>query len=99
MLKLWTRFPINTLRFGEFSIQFSPFNLIFRIPRHVIGTFRCEQVHPLSRLDVYICPINITLCVTLVITQWYICSMTSFFLENDTKNPEKQLEPNSNFSI
>ena len=60
--------------------------------------FRCEHVHLLSRLDVYICPIKITLsvetgCVTLAIVQWYNCSVT-FFIENETENPEKRLEPN-----
>ena len=48
--------------------------------------FRCEHDHPLSRLDVYICPIKIILsvetgCVMFVIAQWYNCCITSFLLK------------------
>ena len=76
------------------SIQLLPSNLLLRVPRHVIGMFRCEHVHTLPRLHVYICPIKIILPVVtdrvmLVIAQWYNCSITSFFLENNAKNPEK----------
>ena len=45
----------------KFWKSLNSFNLIFLVPRHVTGMFRCEHVHPLSRLDVYICPIKITL--------------------------------------
>ena len=77
------------------SIQLLPSNLIFRVPRDVIGMLRCKHAHTLSWLDVYISPIKIILwvvtgCGMLVIAQWYKCSITSFFLENETKNPAKK---------
>ena len=77
------------------SIQLLPSNLIFRVPRDVIGMLRCKHAHTLSRLDVSISPIKIILsvvtgCGMLVIAQWYKCSISSFFLENETKNPAKK---------
>ena len=77
------------------SIQLLPSNLIFGVPRDVIGMLRCKHAHTLSWLDVYISPIKIILwvvtgCGMLVIAQWYKCSITSFFLENETKNPAKK---------
>ena len=98
-IKIMVGFLINTLNFGEVLSQFWPSNLIFRVPLRVIRMCRCKEADPLSQLDVYICPINIIICVMLVTTQWYSGSAIFFFLENETKNPKRRLEPASNFSI